>query len=50
MPASLVAHLVNNPPAMQETLGFNSWVGKIHWRRVRLPTLVFLGFPDGSDG
>ena len=28
---------------------FNSWVGKIPWRRDRLPTLVFLGFPGGSD-
>ena len=27
---------------------FNSWVGKIHWRRDRLPTPVFLGFPSGS--
>ena len=26
------------------------WVGKIHWRRDRLPTLVFLGFPSGSAG
>ena len=23
---------------------FNSWVGKIHWRKDRLPTPVFLGF------
>ena len=29
---------------------FNSWVGKIRWRRDRLPTLVFLGFPGGSVG
>ena len=29
---------------------FNSWFGKIHWRRDRLPTLVFLDFPGGSDG
>ena len=29
---------------------FNSWVGKILWRMDRLPTLVFLGFPGGSDG
>ena len=29
---------------------FNSWVRKMPWRRDRLPTLVFLGFPDGSDG
>ena len=34
---------------MQETQ-FNSWVGKIHWRRDRLPTPVFLGFPGGSAG
>ena len=27
---------------------FDSWVGKIHWRRERLPTPVFLGFPCGS--
>ena len=33
---SLVAQLVKNPPAMWETL-----VGKIPWRRERLPTLVF---------
>ena len=26
------------------------WVGKIPWRRDRLPTPVFLGFPGGSDG
>ena len=29
---------------------FNSWVRKIHWRRERLPTPIFLGFPDGSAG
>ena len=29
---------------------FNSWVGKIHWRRNRLPTPVFLGFPCGLAG
>ena len=27
---------------------FNSWVGKIRWRRDRLPTPVFLGFPCGK--
>jgi len=27
---------------------FNSWVRKIHRRRDRLPTLVFLGFSCGS--
>ena len=29
---------------------FNSWVRKILWRRDRLPTPVFLGFPGGSAG
>ena len=29
---------------------FHSWVGKISWRRDRLPTPVFLGFPGSSDG
>ena len=29
---------------MQET-PVDSWVGKIYWRRNRLPTPVFLGFP-----
>ena len=29
---------------------FNSWVGKIPWREDRLSTLVFSGFPGGSDG
>ena len=33
---SLVAQLIKNPPAMRET-----WVGKIPWRRERLPTPVF---------
>ena len=34
---------------MQETL-VRSWLGKIPQKRDRLPILVFLGFPDGSDG
>ena len=34
--ASLVAQLVKNPPALLEI-----WVGKIPWRRERLPTPVF---------
>ena len=33
-----------------EDAGSTSWVGKIHWRRDRLPTPVFLGFPWGSAG
>ena len=28
----------------------DSWVRKIPWRRDRLPTAVFLGFPYGSAG
>ena len=44
----MVAQLVKNQLAIQETW-FNSWVRKIPWRRDRLPTLVFLGFPSGSD-
>ena len=47
---SLIAQLVKNPPTMQERPQFNSWVGKIRWRRDRLPTPVFMGFPCGSAG
>ena len=32
------------------SVNFNSWVRKIRWRRDRLPTLVFLGFPCGLAG
>ena len=32
--------MVKHPPAMQETW-FNPWVGKIPWKRERLPTSVF---------
>ena len=38
--ASLVAQLIKNPLAMWETR-FDSWVGKIPWRRESLPTPVF---------
>ena len=42
----LVAQLVKNPPAMQD-----SFLGQEDpWRRDRLPTPVFLGFPGGSAG
>ena len=41
----LVAQLVENLPAMQETLVFC----KFPWRRDRLPTPVFMDFPRGSD-
>ena len=45
--ASWVAQLVKNLPVMQET-----WVQFLGppWRRDRLPTSLFLGFPGGSDG
>ena len=32
--------MVKNPPAMRRP-GFDSWVGKIPWRREWLPTPVF---------
>ena len=47
--ASLIDQLVKNPPAIQET-PVDSWVRKIFWRRDRLPTPIFLGFPCGSAG
>ena len=34
------AQLVKNPPTMQETR-FDSWVGKICWKKEWLPTAVF---------
>ena len=37
----LVAQIVKNQPAMQETV-FNPWGRKIPWRRERQPTPVFL--------
>ena len=41
--ASLLAQLVKNPPAMWET-----WVGKIPWKRERLPIPVF--WPEDFHG
>ena len=47
--ASLIAQLVKNLPALQETLV--RFLGqKVCWGRDRLPTPVFLGFPCGSAG
>ena len=47
--ASLIAQLVKNPPAMQETLiRFLGWEDLLE--KDRLPTPVFLGFPCGSAG
>ena len=48
--ASLVAQLVKRIHLQCRRPQFNSWVRKIPWRRDRLPTPVFLGFPGGSDG
>ena len=47
--ASLIAQLVKNLPAVQETL-VPFWLRKTPWSRDRLPTPVFLGFPCGSAG
>ena len=47
---SLVAQLVKNLCLQCRRPQFDSWVRKIPWRRDRLPTPVFLGFPDDSDG
>ena len=47
--ASLIAQLVKNPLAIQET-PVQFLVRQIPWRRDRLPTSVFLGFPCGSGG
>ena len=45
----MVDHLVKNLPAMQE-IWFDFWVRKILWKRDRLPTPVFSGFPGVSAG
>ena len=34
----------------RRSCGFDPWVKKIPWRRDRLATSVFLGFPCGSAG
>ena len=47
--ASLVAQLVKNLFQCSRPW-FDSWVGKIPWRRDRLPTPVFLGYSCGSAG
>ena len=48
MLSDMVAQWVKNLPAMQKTpVQFLSRDDP--WKRDRLPTLVFLGFPGGSD-
>ena len=39
--AALVAQLIKNPPAVEETR-FDPWVGEGPWRREWLPSPVFL--------
>ena len=46
---SLIIQLAKTPPAIQETR-VDPWVREIPWRRDRLPTPLFLGFPGGLDG
>ena len=46
--ASLVAQL--KEPTWCRRAQFDSWVGKVSWRRDRLPTPVFWGFPGDSGG
>ena len=48
--AFLIAQLVKNLPAMQETLVRFLGQEDLHWKRDKLSTLVFLGFPYGSAG
>ena len=44
-----MAQLVKNLPVSRRPQ-FDFWVRKILWRRARLPTPVFLGFPCDSAG
>ena len=48
--ASQIAQLIKRNLLQCRRLQFNSWIRKIHWRRDKLPTPVFLGFPCGSAG
>ena len=49
VPLSLVAQLVRIHLQCRR-LWLDSWLRKIYWRRDRLPTPVFLGFPGGLTG
>ena len=46
--ASLVAQLVKNPPAMQETW-FDPWLGKIPWRFLEGYPLQYSGLENSTD-
>ena len=48
--ASLVAQLVNNPPAVQESPVLNPGSGRSFGERIGHPLQYSLGFPGGSDG
>ena len=48
--ASLIGQLVKKIRLQYWRHWFISWVGKIPWRRDRLHTPAFLGFPCGSVG
>ena len=48
MRASLVTQLVTRIRLQCRRPWFDSWARKSPWRRDRLPTPVFLGFPGGS--
>ena len=45
-----MAQMVKNPPAMQKIPGSITGSGRFRWRRDRLPTPGFMGFPGSSDG
>ena len=47
---SLIAFAVERIHVQCRRPQFNSWIRKIRWRRDRLPTPVFLGFPHASAG
>ena len=47
--ASRIVQLVKNRLQCRRPR-FNSWVWKTSWKRDRLPTPIFLGFPFGSAG
>ena len=47
---SLIAFALERTCLQCRRSQFDSWVRKIRWRRDRLPTPVFLGFPHASAG
>jgi len=47
---NILQSLLKNSVICNSRPWFNSWLGKIPWRRDRLPIPVFTGFPGGLDG